>query len=64
MAMEGYVKLGRGAVFVVDRPDIASMYVSLGELERRDSTTHEEIGKEAMRLNYYSRARRILACII
>lgn len=56
--MDGYEKLGRGAVFVVDRPSanigiqtpsgvqdgIPSMYVPLEELERRDSTVHSEIG--------------------
>lgn len=57
--MEGHEKLGRGAVFVVDRPSanigiqtsagvqdgIPSMYVSLSELERRDATVHSEMGK-------------------
>jgi hypothetical protein len=74
MAIDGYKKLGRGAVFVVDRPSanvgvttpsgmqdgIASMYVSLAELERRDATVHEELVPIVSRMRLYDPAEQFV----
>lgn len=71
LAMDGFDAQGRGAVFVVDRPEtagsvgvvgadglvqdgIATVFVSLDELQRRDSTVHEQMEPIVSRMRLYN----------